>query len=45
MNFQKSKSGSWLVSTMHQGHYVECIYLYYTKKEARALFSAYLKTL
>jgi hypothetical protein len=45
MSIQKTISGAWLVSTIHEGHYVKQLYFEYTKKEARALFSAYLKTL
>jgi hypothetical protein len=45
MSIQKTISGAWLVSTIHEGHYVKKLYFEYTKKEARALFSAYLKTL
>lgn len=45
MNFQKTVSGAWLVSTIYAGQYVKQLYFDYTKKEARALFAAYLKTL
>lgn len=45
MSFQKTISGAWLVSAIHDGYLVKQVYLGYTKKEARTLFSAYLKTL
>jgi len=45
MNFQKTISGAWLVSTIYDGYFVKQVYLGYTKKEARTLFYAYLKTL
>jgi len=45
MTVDKTFQGAWKISTIHKGYLVTQQYFDYTRKEATALFRAYLKTL
>jgi len=43
MTIEKTFQGAWRISTIHNGEYITMQYFGYTKREAVALFKAYLK--